>query len=209
MAEALAGIALAQLIRPGAPVVFGASCRNTDMQSGSPSFGTPESGDRRALHRPDRQALRPAVARRRRAERFADGRRPGRVRIADDAPADVPRRRQLRDALGRLARGRARVVLREVHRRHRAAARAAPRVHAARDRRGVARVRRPRRGRRRRPLPRRRAHARALPRVLLPAAALEHRELRPLDQEGRPRHDRPRRRDLARDARELRAAAAR
>src|SRR4051794_31996570 len=44
MAEALAGIALAQLIRPGTPVVFGSFLSNTDMQSGSPSFGTPESG---------------------------------------------------------------------------------------------------------------------------------------------------------------------
>jgi trimethylamine--corrinoid protein Co-methyltransferase len=44
MAEALAGIALVQLIRPGSPVVFGSFLSNTDMQSGSPSFGTPESG---------------------------------------------------------------------------------------------------------------------------------------------------------------------
>ncbi|MEA2144823.1 MAG: trimethylamine---corrinoid protein Co-methyltransferase [Solirubrobacteraceae bacterium] len=44
IAEGLAGIALAQLIRPGAPVVFGSFLSNTDMQSGSPSFGTPESG---------------------------------------------------------------------------------------------------------------------------------------------------------------------
>jgi trimethylamine--corrinoid protein Co-methyltransferase len=44
MAEAFAGIALAQTIRPGAPVVFGSFLSNTDMQSGSPSFGTPESG---------------------------------------------------------------------------------------------------------------------------------------------------------------------
>jgi trimethylamine--corrinoid protein Co-methyltransferase len=43
MAEALAGIALVQLIRPGCPVVFGSFLSNTDMQSGSPSFGTPES----------------------------------------------------------------------------------------------------------------------------------------------------------------------
>ncbi len=43
MAEALAGIALAQLVRPGCPVVFGSFLSNTDMQSGSPSFGTPES----------------------------------------------------------------------------------------------------------------------------------------------------------------------
>jgi trimethylamine--corrinoid protein Co-methyltransferase len=43
MAEAFAGIALAQTIRPGCPVVFGSFLSNTDMQSGSPSFGTPES----------------------------------------------------------------------------------------------------------------------------------------------------------------------
>jgi trimethylamine--corrinoid protein Co-methyltransferase len=43
MAEALAGIALVQLIRPGSPVIFGSFLSNTDMQSGSPSFGTPES----------------------------------------------------------------------------------------------------------------------------------------------------------------------
>ena len=43
MAEALAGIALTQLIRPGCPVVLGSFLSNTDRQSGSPSFGTPES----------------------------------------------------------------------------------------------------------------------------------------------------------------------
>jgi trimethylamine--corrinoid protein Co-methyltransferase len=44
IAEALTGIALAQLIRPGCPVVFGSFLSNIDMQSGSPTFGTPESG---------------------------------------------------------------------------------------------------------------------------------------------------------------------
>ena len=43
IAEALTGIALTQLVRPGCPVVFGSFLSNTDMQSGSPSFGTPES----------------------------------------------------------------------------------------------------------------------------------------------------------------------
>jgi trimethylamine--corrinoid protein Co-methyltransferase len=43
LAEALTGIALAQLIRPGGPVIFGSFLSNIDMQSGSPSFGTPES----------------------------------------------------------------------------------------------------------------------------------------------------------------------
>jgi trimethylamine---corrinoid protein Co-methyltransferase len=43
LAEALAGIALAQILRPGTPVILGSFLSNTDMQSGSPSFGTPES----------------------------------------------------------------------------------------------------------------------------------------------------------------------
>ena len=42
-AEALAGIALVQLMRPGTPTVYGSFLTNTDMQSGSPAFGTPES----------------------------------------------------------------------------------------------------------------------------------------------------------------------
>jgi trimethylamine--corrinoid protein Co-methyltransferase len=41
--EALAGIALSQLIRPGCPVILGSFLSNIDMQSGSPCFGTPES----------------------------------------------------------------------------------------------------------------------------------------------------------------------
>lgn len=41
-AEALAGIALAQLTRPGAPVSYGGFSSNVDMKSGAPAFGTPE-----------------------------------------------------------------------------------------------------------------------------------------------------------------------
>jgi trimethylamine--corrinoid protein Co-methyltransferase len=41
-AEALAGIALAQISRPGAPVVYGSFSSNVDMKSGAPAFGTPE-----------------------------------------------------------------------------------------------------------------------------------------------------------------------
>jgi trimethylamine--corrinoid protein Co-methyltransferase len=44
MAEALTGITLSQMIRPGSPVIFGSFLSNIDMQSGSPTFGTPESG---------------------------------------------------------------------------------------------------------------------------------------------------------------------
>ncbi|MFQ5773480.1 MAG: trimethylamine methyltransferase family protein [Kiloniellaceae bacterium] len=42
-AEALAGIALAQMVRPGTPVVYGAFTSNVDMRSGAPAFGTPEN----------------------------------------------------------------------------------------------------------------------------------------------------------------------
>lgn len=41
-AEALAGIAFTQLVRPGAPVVYGGFTSNVDMKSGAPAFGTPE-----------------------------------------------------------------------------------------------------------------------------------------------------------------------
>jgi trimethylamine--corrinoid protein Co-methyltransferase len=40
--EALFGIALTQIVRPGAPVVYGTFTSNVDMRSGSPAFGTPE-----------------------------------------------------------------------------------------------------------------------------------------------------------------------
>ncbi len=41
-AEALLGMALTQVVRPGAPVVYGGFTSNVDMRSGSPAFGTPE-----------------------------------------------------------------------------------------------------------------------------------------------------------------------
>jgi trimethylamine---corrinoid protein Co-methyltransferase len=41
-AETLVGLALAQIVRPGAPVVYGSFTSNVDMKSGSPAFGTPE-----------------------------------------------------------------------------------------------------------------------------------------------------------------------
>lgn len=41
-AEALAGIAFTQLVRPGAPVIYGGFTSNVDMKSGAPAFGTPE-----------------------------------------------------------------------------------------------------------------------------------------------------------------------
>jgi trimethylamine--corrinoid protein Co-methyltransferase len=42
LAESMAGMAFAQLVRPGAPVVFGSFASSISMQSGAPTFGTPE-----------------------------------------------------------------------------------------------------------------------------------------------------------------------
>ncbi len=41
-AEAMAAIALTQLVNPGAPVTYGTFTSNVDMKSGAPAFGTPE-----------------------------------------------------------------------------------------------------------------------------------------------------------------------
>jgi trimethylamine--corrinoid protein Co-methyltransferase len=42
-AEALFGVVLTQLVKPGAPVMYGAFTSNVDMRSGAPAFGTPEN----------------------------------------------------------------------------------------------------------------------------------------------------------------------
>ena len=41
-AEALAGMAFTQLVRKGAPFIYGGFTSNVDMKSGAPAFGTPE-----------------------------------------------------------------------------------------------------------------------------------------------------------------------
>ena len=43
VAETLSGVALAQLVRPGAPCLYGSFFQATDMRTGAPAFGTPES----------------------------------------------------------------------------------------------------------------------------------------------------------------------
>ena len=43
LAETLAGMALTQLVRPGAPVIMGSFVGAVSMRSGSPTFGTPEA----------------------------------------------------------------------------------------------------------------------------------------------------------------------
>ena len=42
-AEALFGVVLTQLVRPGTPVIYGAFTSNVDMRTGAPAFGTPEN----------------------------------------------------------------------------------------------------------------------------------------------------------------------
>ncbi|CAM3479194.1 trimethylamine methyltransferase family protein [Halomonas lysinitropha] len=42
LAEAMAGMAFVQLVNPGAPVVMGSFASSMSMQSGAPTFGTPE-----------------------------------------------------------------------------------------------------------------------------------------------------------------------
>ena len=48
LAEALSGMAYYQLVRPGAPVVFGTFASSMSMATGAPTFGTPEAGQ--AIH---------------------------------------------------------------------------------------------------------------------------------------------------------------
>ena len=43
LAEVMAGVAYGQLVRPGAPMIFGAFVTSIDMNSGAPTFGTPEA----------------------------------------------------------------------------------------------------------------------------------------------------------------------
>jgi trimethylamine--corrinoid protein Co-methyltransferase len=44
LAEALASLTLVQLIKPGAPCLMGSFASTMSMQSGAPTFGTPEAG---------------------------------------------------------------------------------------------------------------------------------------------------------------------
>ena len=207
VAEALAGIALVQTIRPGCPVVFGSFLSNTDMQSGSPAFGTPESAVglfctgqiARHYNLPFRGGG--ALT----SSQVVDA-QAGYESMMSLWPTFLAGTNFVMHSAG-LARVGARLLLREVRHRRRDAADAARGVPAARDQRGDARVLGAPGGGAGRPLPRRRAHARALPRVLLPAARVVDRELRALEPERRPRHGHARDRHLEEDARGVREAA--
>ena len=60
-AEALAGIALTQIVRPGVPVMYGGFTSNVDMKTGAPAFGTPEYTQAAQIIGPARAADRRAV----------------------------------------------------------------------------------------------------------------------------------------------------
>ena len=119
LAEALAGMTFVQLVRPGAPVVLG-SFATLDVDA----VGRADVRDAGARARPVRDGRagpppRRPVPLRRLAVRLQGRRRPGRLRERRDAPADRPRRGQLRPPRRRLAGGRAGRRLREVHPRRR------------------------------------------------------------------------------------------
>ena len=77
-------MALAQIVRPGAPMVYGAFTSNVDMRTGAPAFGTPESVKGAARQRPARPPLRPPMAllERDRVERSSTRRPPTRSEMA-------------------------------------------------------------------------------------------------------------------------------
>ena len=107
VAEALSGVALAQVVREGAPCLYGSFFTVTDMRTGSPAFGTPESVF--GVLAGSQMARRYGLPYRGgwRARLVAGRRRAGRGRNADDAVGDDAGRDRRRAACGRLARGRA------------------------------------------------------------------------------------------------------
>ena len=178
--------------RPGCPVIFGSFLSNTDMQSGSPSFGTPESAIGLLCTGQIARRFGLPFRSRRRADVEPDvDAQAAYESLMTMLPTFLAGTNFVMHSAGWLEGG-PRLLLREVHRRHRAAADAQARVQAARDHEESLAFDAHAGGRLRRALPRRRAHAAALPRVLLPAAAVLDGELRPLDNERRAGRDRPR-----------------
>ena len=119
-AEALFGIALTQLVRPGAPVVYGGFTSNVDMKTGAPAFGTPEN-TRQHRRRPARAALQPSLPDQR-LQRLERGRRTGGVGDADGAVGRGHRPWQPHLSFRRMGRGWACRRFRETDRRLRDAA---------------------------------------------------------------------------------------
>ena len=115
LAEAMAGMTFVQLVRPGAPVVFGSFASSLSMQSGAPTFGTPEPNLLAVRGRAAGAPAGGAVPLRRQPLRVQDPGRAGRLRIGEHVPGHGPRGHQLRAARRGLDGGRAHHRLREVH----------------------------------------------------------------------------------------------
>ena len=183
--EALTGITLSQLIRPGSPCLFGSFLSNIDMQSGSPTFGTPESGIG-------------LLCTGQIARHFGLPFRTGGALTSSQVPDAQAGYEALMTMLptflaganwvmhsagwleGGLVAGYEKFII-DVELLQMMQVEFTP----AGDRRGVDGLRRPRGGRPRRPLPRRDAHDGALPHLLLPADAVVVGELRAVDAQRR------------------------
>ena len=85
LAESMAGMTYVQLVRPGAPVVFGSFASSMSMQSGAPTFGTPEPALVLYTLAACARRLRRALPQRRFALRIEGPGRPGRVRVGQHA----------------------------------------------------------------------------------------------------------------------------
>ena len=117
-AEALFGVVLTQLVRPGAPVMYGAFTSNVDMKSGAPAFGTPENTKANvASGQLARRYYLPYRTTPGSASNAADAQ--GAYETHDGAVGRGARPRQPRLPRRRLAGGRADRVVREVHHRRR------------------------------------------------------------------------------------------
>ena len=126
-------MAFCQIVRPGAPVIFGSFASSMSMQTGAPTFGTPGTAARPVRAGRPRPPPRRPVPQRRQLHGVQGARLPGRLRERDQLHGDDAGRRQLQPPHGRLAGGRPRDRLREVH----------PRRGPGVDDRGVHRRRRP------------------------------------------------------------------
>ena len=117
-AEALAGMVLCQIVRPGTPVAYGGFTSNVDMKTGAPAFGTPEYAKATQGRRPARAALRRALPREQH-ERIERGRCPSRLRERDVAVGLGDGAHQHRQPRGGLAGRRAHRLVREAGDRRR------------------------------------------------------------------------------------------
>ncbi len=203
LAEALSGMAFVQLIAPGAPVVLGSFASSISMQSGAPTFGTPEPA--LVLYAMAALARRLGVPFRSGGAlvRLEDRRRAGRLRVGQHAAAHLPRRREFRAAHRRLAGRRARDGLREIRdgcRPGRHDAHAARRHRPVRERPGDGRDPR---SRPRQALSRLRAHAGEFRDGVLPFAHRRQQQLRAMGSRRQPGSRAARQRELEEAAREL------